>query len=101
MISAWKVPGTGGSRGPLQWVKHGLGSEKGIVENSSREMGGKDGHQWEDDDDNSKRNGSLLMRTNMSGTMLSVDMLLATTLTWVLFLFPFYREENKLRAHRQ
>lgn len=46
MISAWKVPGTGGSRGPLQWVKHGLGSEKGIVENSSREMGGKDGHQW-------------------------------------------------------
>lgn len=64
-------------------------------------MGGKDGHQWEDDDDNSKQNGSLLMRTNMSGTMLSVDMLLATTLTWVLFLFPFYREENKLRAHRQ
>lgn len=51
--------------------------------------------------DNSKQNGSLLMRTNMSGTMLSVDMLLATTLKWVLFLFPFYREENKLRAHRQ
>lgn len=41
------------------------------------------------------------MRTNMSGTVLSVNMLFAATLTWVLFLFPFDREENKLRAHRQ
>lgn len=72
-----------------------------IVENSIREMGGKDGHQWEDDEDNSEDNSSLLMRTKMSGTVLSINMLLATTLTWVLFLFSVFREENKLRAHRQ
>ena len=45
-----------------------------IVENSSREMGGKDGHQWEDDDSR-KDNGSLLMRTNMSGTVLSLSLI--------------------------